>query len=137
LNSIMLMNRIRTDGAHDGPYLMMSTGKQRNSCTIISPHFSHLGSNPGWATNGSQAWSATQCGLPTVLRHGQPLKVGYQRFSGIVSHSGWATNGSQAWSATQCGLPTVLRHGQPLRVGYQRFSGMVSHSFHKMSLRYF
>jgi len=25
LNSIMLMNRMRTDGAHDGPYLMMAT----------------------------------------------------------------------------------------------------------------
>jgi len=30
LKSIMLINRMRTDGAHDGPYLMMSTGNNFN-----------------------------------------------------------------------------------------------------------
>jgi hypothetical protein len=32
LNSIMLMNRMRTEGAHDGPYLMMSTGNNTMIC---------------------------------------------------------------------------------------------------------
>lgn len=60
LNSIMLMNRIRTEGAHDGPYLMMSTGN--NIITVLTFHHISvivLASTQGW--------------LPSFLRHGQPL----------------------------------------------------------------
>jgi hypothetical protein len=60
LKSIMLMNRIRTEGAHDGPYLMMSTGN--NATAVLSFH--HI---------SVIILALTQGGLPSFLRHVQPL----------------------------------------------------------------
>jgi len=38
LKSIMLMNRMRTDGAHDGPYLTVSTGNNTMLNQSVNQH---------------------------------------------------------------------------------------------------